>query len=163
MASPLFETLDALAVPARVAKGATLFRAGEDARAAYTVRSGGLALLSAVPAQFAPMQIHGAQSLVGLPGVLSGVYSVTVLAGEESEVGFIARDRILELLGSDSRLCLEALGLVARQVSRLRAMIRANDIGSHTYRLLLSDFHSPVYSRPAYAGPISLNQEGLLQ
>jgi len=162
VASALFAALDALAVTARVARGATLFRAGEDERAAYTVRSGGLALFSAVPAQFAPMQIHGTQSIVGLPGVLTGVYSVTVRASEDSEVGFIARRRILELLGADSRLCFEALGLVAEQVSRLRAMIRAHDVGAHTRRLLFNDPHFPLFEAPAAAGPILRIQEGLL-
>lgn len=162
MASALFEALDALAVPARVDQGAKLFRAGEDAWAAYTVRSGGLALLCAVPAQFAPLQVHGPQTIVGLPGVLTGVYSVTVRASEDSEVGFIARSRILELLGSDSQLCLEALGLVAEQVSRLRAMIRAHDAGSHTRRLLYNGFLSPLPPAPAVAGPTLRIQEGLL-
>jgi CRP-like cAMP-binding protein len=135
----LFEALDALAVPARVAAGATLFRTGEDARAAYTIRSGGLALLSAVPAQFAPMQIHGPRSVIGVPGILTGVYTVTVRASEDSEVGFISRDRFLTLLESDWALCFEALGLVAEQVSRLRAIIRATDVGANTRRLLLGD------------------------
>jgi CRP-like cAMP-binding protein len=160
MASTLFEALDALAVPARVARGATLFRTGDAAWAAYTVRAGGLALLCAVPAQFAPLQIQGAESIVGLPGVLTGVYSVTVRASEDSEVGFIARERIFEVLGSDARLCFDALGLVAEQVSRLRAMIRAHDAGSHTRRLLFNDFRSPVSPAPAAAGFALRIQEG---
>jgi CRP-like cAMP-binding protein len=160
MSAALFQALDALAVPARVAGGARLFRAGDDAWAAYTVRSGGLALLSAVPAQFAPMQICEPKSIVGLPGVLTGAYSITARASEDSEVGFIARDRVLALLGSDSSLCFEALGLVAEQVSRLRAIIHATDVGAHTRRMLFNDFRFPVSPAPAAAGIALRIEEG---
>lgn len=160
MASALWEALDAEAVPARVARGATLFCNGDAAWAAYTVRRGSLAMLSAVPVQFAPMQILGPESIAGLPGVLTGVYSVTVRASEDSEVGFIARDRITALFESDPRLCLEALRLVAEQVGRLRAIIRAHDAGAHTRRMLFEDSRFPSFSGPARAGLTLLTQKG---
>ncbi|HTW49448.1 MAG TPA: cyclic nucleotide-binding domain-containing protein [Acidobacteriaceae bacterium] len=160
MSAELVRALDAVAVPARVAQGATLFRAGEDARAAYTVRGGSLALLSAVPAQFAPMQIVGPESIVGLPGVLTGVYSIAVRASEDSEVGFIARDRIITLLESNPRLCLDALRLVSEQVGRLRAILRATDVAARTRRLLLDDFRSPAYSVSVPGGLTFVAQNG---
>jgi CRP-like cAMP-binding protein len=160
VSAALFHALDALAVPARVARGATLFRTGDDAWAAYTVRTGGLALLSAVPAQFAPMQIHGPQAIVGLPGVLTGVYSVTVRTSEDSEVGFLGREQVLALLGSDPRLCLDALSLVAEQVSRLRSILRATDVAANTRRLLLGDFRPPAFPVPVCAGFMLRTQEG---
>jgi CRP-like cAMP-binding protein len=140
MHTELFRALDALAVPARVAHGASLFRAGYAAWSIFTVRSGALAMLSAVPAHFAPMQVLEPGSIAGLPGVLSGAYSVTVYASEDSEIGFIPRDRVVALLGSDPQLCLEALRLVAEQVSRLRAILRATDVAGPMRRMLIHDF-----------------------
>lgn len=122
--SGLFEKLDALAATMLVPVGATLFRLDQIVTGAYTVRKGKIALIWTDSDGVTPMDSLGPGSIIGLPAVLNGEYSVSARAVEASELGFVSVSQVLDLLTIDREMLQAVTALLAVEVSRMRDLAR---------------------------------------
>jgi CRP/FNR family transcriptional regulator, cyclic AMP receptor protein len=119
----LFAELDAIAIATLVAKGSYMFSSGDPASAVYVVRSGKLALIWPDSNEVYPMDILGPGTIIGLPAALNGHYSATARAVEDSVLGFIPTDRVLEMLERHPDHMHATMRLLALEVVRMRDMI----------------------------------------
>jgi CRP-like cAMP-binding protein len=94
----LFRVLEAIAIATPVAKGSFVFSSGDPASAVFVVRTGKVALIWADSNEVYPFDTFGPGTILGLPAALNGEYSATARAVEDSELGFIPADRVLEML-----------------------------------------------------------------
>jgi CRP-like cAMP-binding protein len=136
MASGLIAAFERNATVAIASAGTILFRRGEPVSAVYLIRSGRLALEWLAGESVFQLHFAGPGEIVGLPAVLNGVYSLSARAAEETELGFVPYQWVLELIGHDARLSLEATRLVAREIARMRAA--ALNIGVNGNAMALS-------------------------
>jgi CRP-like cAMP-binding protein len=106
-------------------RGAVLFRRGEPAFGVFWVRKGSIGLrLDAEDGQSLWDRTATADSIVGLPGTLAGGhYSLTAVALEESELAFIDRQALIELIQDDPGLGLELMRALADEVLQIRARL----------------------------------------
>ena len=67
-------------------------------------------------------------AVLGLPGTLSqGQYSLTAIAVEDSEVAFVDRAALLELIKADSNgVGLEIIRLLVEEVVRIRELLASS-------------------------------------
>jgi len=94
----------AIADLVREPKGFVLFRQSEPAFGIFLVRSGSVSVRLDVK-QGKPMweRIARSDSIVGLPATLAGSrYSLTAVTLEESELAFVNRKALIDLVKSDS-------------------------------------------------------------
>jgi CRP-like cAMP-binding protein len=119
----LFQELDSIAIAAPVQKGSFVFSSGDPTSAVYVVRSGKIALLWAAAQNAYPFDAFGPATVLGLPSALNGFYSATARAVEDSVLGFIPADRVLDMLERNPSLMHATLKLVALEVARMREMI----------------------------------------
>ena len=128
MPTDLFRKLDAIAIPRFVHGGVPVFRCGDLASAVFTVRRGRIAIAWVGPLhEVHPLETLGPDSLVGLPAVMGGTYSVTARAVGDCEVGHIPREQVLELLKKTPLLNLAVAKMVGQELARMRAMIVNNE------------------------------------
>ena len=106
-------------------KGAVLFRRGESAFGVFWVRKGSIGLrLDAEDGKALWDRTATVDSIVGLPGTLAGGrYSLTAVALEESELAFIDRQALIELIQGDPGLGLELMRALADEVLQIRARL----------------------------------------
>lgn len=112
-----------MARPVAFAAGVELFHCGDPVAAVYTVRRGKVSLVWSAADKPYPIGLLGPGSIIGLPAALNGTYSVGACAAEDSELGFIPADRVVEVLQANPRLCLAAMKLVGQELARLRSTI----------------------------------------
>ena len=103
-------------------RGTVLFRRGDPVSGLFLIRKGKVSLeLDAAICTY-PTRILGPGSVVGLPATVSGsAYSLTAKVMVDSELGYVSRQKMIELLRSDSRLCLQAMEMVSQEISRIRS------------------------------------------
>ena len=103
-------------------KGAVLFRGGEPAFGVFLVRKGSVGLrLEAEGGNTLWDRIVTRDSIIGLPGTLAGgSYSLTAVTLEESELAFIDRQTLIELIKSDPSLGLELMHVLGNEVLQAR-------------------------------------------
>jgi CRP-like cAMP-binding protein len=119
----LFGELDVIAIATPVAKGSFVFSSGDPASAVFVVRTGKVALIWADSNEVNPFDTFGPGTIIGLPAALNGEYSATALAVEDSELGFIPADRVLEMLERNPTHMHATMKLLALEVARMRDMI----------------------------------------
>ena len=115
--------LDAIAVPVPLAMGEILFQAGDPGEGAYVVRTGRVALTLSDNGKVYQMGALGPKSILGLPAVLNGSYSLSAMALEDSTFGYIPNSRVVDLLNYFPRLLSEASKMLAQELARVRPMI----------------------------------------
>lgn len=62
-------------------------------------------------------------TVIGLPGAFNGTYSTAARAVEDSELGWVSVNTLMELLESYPDLMREVTKLLANEVSRMRTLI----------------------------------------
>jgi CRP-like cAMP-binding protein len=132
LSTPLIAELDAVAVPVVLAMGEVLFQTGDPGEGAYVIRTGRIALTRSDNGKVYPMGTRGPKSIIGLPAVLNGSYSLSAMALEDSTFGFIPSSSVVGLLDYFPRLLSEALKMLAQELARVRPMI-AGTGGSPVY------------------------------
>ena len=117
-----------------------MFRRGDPAYAVFTIRRGRISIEWVSPQhKVHPLETLGPDSVVGLPAVMGGTYSVTARALGDCALGLIPTERILALLTKTPLLNLEVAKMVGQELARMRAMIVNN-----TRRLRVAGFEPPV-------------------
>ncbi len=109
-----------------VKASAVLFMQGDLASGVYVVCSGKVRLFIRNPVTgevtFDRMATPG--SLLGLPAVFGDKpYSMSAEVAQEGEVGFISRERFMEAMQKDGRLCMRCLQLLSEEVRIARGAI----------------------------------------
>jgi CRP-like cAMP-binding protein len=102
-----------------------LFRQGDDPTGLYILHKGNVTLTmdSAQGKTFLSTQAE-AGSLLGLPGLVGNEpYSLTAIARQGAELGFVTRDQFNELMKSDPLLALKILQVLAAEVRSARNAI----------------------------------------
>jgi CRP-like cAMP-binding protein len=123
----LIPKLDAIAVPIWLGMGEILFQTGDPGEGAYVIRTGRIALSWSDNGNVYSMGIRGPKSVLGLPAVFNGSYSLRAHAVEDSTIGFIPGARVVKLLRRCLRLRSEAITILAREVARVRPMIAGTE------------------------------------
>jgi len=119
----LAEALDAIASSQSYPAGQVLFQQGQPAEGVLVVRRGAVRLsaMSHGNDPRLPYRTVGPGYVLGLPALFSGQpYSLTAEALEECVVGFVEREKALELVRKRLDLCLQAADLLAREIRGLR-------------------------------------------
>lgn len=109
-----------------VRKSAVLFVQGDSASGVYVVCSGKVRLFirNPITAEVTFDRIVEPGSLLGLPAVFGDKpYSMSAEMVQEGEVGFISRERFLESMQKDGRLCMRCLQLLSEEVRVARGAI----------------------------------------
>jgi CRP-like cAMP-binding protein len=119
----LIAELDAIAIFVSLARGELLFQAGDPGEGAYVIRTGRVALTRSDDGKVSPMGTRGPKSILGLPAVLNGTYSLSARAVEDSTLGYIPSSRVVDLFDYFPRLLSEALRMLAHELARVRPMI----------------------------------------
>lgn len=106
-------------------KGAVLFRRGEPSIGIFLVRKGSISLrLESGEGTAILDRTVTRDAIVGLPATLSGGrYSLTASTLEESEVAFVERQTLLELLKSNPGIGLEIVHALGEEVVQMREVL----------------------------------------
>lgn len=123
MPKDLFAELDAIAIATPLKKGSFVFLFGDPASAVFVVRSGNIALMWADSNEVQPFDTLGAGAVIGLPAALSGEYSATATAVEDSVLGFIPAERAMDMLERNPGHMHATMKLLALEVARIRDRI----------------------------------------
>jgi CRP-like cAMP-binding protein len=103
-----------------------LFAQGDSATGVFVVCRGSVRLFirNPVSGKITFDRCAGPGSLLGLPAVFGDKpYSMSAEAVEESEVGFLPREKFLSLMQEDGRLCMRCLQLLSDEVRVARAAV----------------------------------------
>jgi CRP-like cAMP-binding protein len=107
--------------------GMPAFTRGDPASAVFTIRRGRISIVWVSPQhKVHPLETLGPDSLVGLPAVMGGTYSVTARAVGDCELGLIPTERVLALVTKTPLLNLAVAKMVGQELARMRAMIVHN-------------------------------------
>jgi len=113
-------------------KGTVLFHRNDPASGIFLICKGRVALKLEIGQHGGAVlkRIVARDSILGLPGTLaSGQYSLTAVAIEDSEVAFVDRASLLELMKTDSsELGLELIRLVGEEVIRIREVLASSPV-----------------------------------
>jgi CRP-like cAMP-binding protein len=102
-------------------KGDLLFRAGEQARGAFVVKSGKVRLQLEGAGGLYPTRTLGPGSVIGLPATVSGEpYSLTAEAVQDCELDFISRKNLLALLQHNTTAALQILQILSEEIYQMR-------------------------------------------
>lgn len=106
-------------------KGAVLFRRGEPSLGVFLVRTGSISLrLESKKNEAILDRTIMRDGIVGLPATLSGGrYSLTALTLEESELAFVERDALLELVKNTPAIGFEILRVLGEEVVEMREIL----------------------------------------
>lgn len=111
--------------PLNKKKGDLLFRAGEQARGAFVVRSGKVRLQLEGAGGLYPTRTLGPGSVVGLPATVSGEpYSLTAEAVQDCVLDFVARKDLLALLQHNTTAALQILQILSEEIYQMRNTAR---------------------------------------
>jgi CRP/FNR family transcriptional regulator len=120
----LTRELDRVASRITVRKGTPLFRSGDPVAGAYLVRTGAIRMTLPTERAFFPAKILGPGEIAGLPGTLTGTYSLSADVIEDAELGFIPTPRVTQMLEVSPRLCIIAMRLISQEIARTRSCLR---------------------------------------
>ena len=103
-------------------KGAILFRRGEPSLGTFLVRKGSIRLrLESKEGEAILDRTVTRDALVGLPATLAGGrYSLTAITLEDSELAFIEREALLELVGKNPDIGFEMMHVLGEEIVRMR-------------------------------------------
>jgi len=123
----LIFALGVIAVPMALAAGEILFQSGDPGEGVYVLREGRIALTRTDDRRHDPMETLGPGSLIGLPAVLNGTYSLTAQALEGSSLGYVSGSQVINLLERSPHLLSEATKMLAQELARVRSVIARDD------------------------------------
>ncbi len=123
-ASELARELDRIASKVAVRKGTPLFRSGDAVAGAYVIRSGAVQMSLPTPHPLYPPKLLGPGEIAGLPGTLTGTYSLSADVVEDAELGFVPSARVNHLLEIAPRLCMVAMRLISQEIARTRNCLK---------------------------------------
>jgi len=107
--------------PLNTKKGDLLFRAGEQARGAFVVKSGKVRLQLEGAGGLYPTRTLGPGSVIGLPATVScEPYSLTAEAMQDCELDFISRKNLLALLQHNTTAALQILKILSEEIYQMR-------------------------------------------
>ncbi len=116
----LCEALESAGKVESCEKGSVLFRQGDIAKGVYVVK-GGKVRLSLIEKGAVSDRIAAPGSVLGLPATMTGnSYSLTALVLEASQLVFVSRDEVLNLLRAQPALCFEVVEILAHEVGHMR-------------------------------------------
>lgn len=115
--SNLAQVLDKVALTAKTTEGHILFRDGEPVTGVYVVRTGMIELLWGEAGLLCSLKIVGPGGVIGLRAALNGTYTATARASQDSELGLVPADRVLEIFEIDRELCCVAMSLMGREIA----------------------------------------------
>jgi len=109
----------------REPKGAVLFRRDEPAFGIFLVRKGSISLrLECDKGKVLLDRTAKRNSIVGLPATLAGErYSLSAVTLEESQLAFVDRLALIELIKDDPSIGLELMRTLGDEVIQMRAML----------------------------------------
>lgn len=109
-------------------KGTVLFRRGDSVSGVFLIRTGKVSLALDCETPFYPKRILGAGCVVGLPATVSGApYSLTAEVVEDSELGFISRQAVMDSLRRNPHLCFQVMDMLSGEISGIRAAVKLVD------------------------------------
>jgi len=101
--------------------GTVLFRAGEPGRGAFLICSGKVKMCLDGSSVLYPARFLRKGSLIGLPATFSGEpYSLTAEAVQNSDLYFIPRSKLLNLLQNDPRTGYEIVRILSEEIFQMR-------------------------------------------
>ncbi len=105
-------------------RGKFLFRRGDEVRGVFLILTGKVRLgLSGESTAF-PSRDLGPGAILGLPAALSdSPYSLTAEAIAKTEVVYLSRAALLDLLRTHSKLCLEVMNLLSEELTTTRNIL----------------------------------------
>jgi CRP-like cAMP-binding protein len=122
------------AIATRVSEhaGTVLFRAGEPGRGAFLIRSGKVKMSLDESSDLYPARLLRKGSLIGLPATFSGEpYSLTAEAVQDSDLYFIPRNKLLNLLRRDPRTGYEIVRILSEEIFQIRKTAYKSHNGKH--------------------------------
>lgn len=103
--------------------GTVLFHAGEPGRGAFLIRSGKIRMSLDGGSGLYPARLLREGSLIGLPASFSGEpYSLTAEAVQDSDLDFIPRSKLLDLLQRDPRTGYEIVRILSEEIFQMRKL-----------------------------------------
>jgi len=122
--SDLAAELDRVASKVSLRKGTALFHRGDLLSGIFVVRSGVVTLSVDNENSIYPPRALGPGEIVGLPATLTGHYSLTARVTEDSELGFVAGPRVMQMLEVSPQLCMIAMRLMSEEIARVRTALK---------------------------------------
>lgn len=120
--------LGRLASPVSRQKGSVLFRRGENVSGVFLIRKGKVSMELDAADGIYPPRTFGPDSILGLPATLSGTpYSLTARTTEPSELDFVPRQAVLNVLRDKPSLCFQVMALLSEEIVETRSSIKAAD------------------------------------
>ncbi len=120
--------LGRLASPVSRNKGSFLFRRGEDVSGIFLIRKGKVSMELDAADGIYPPRTFGPDSILGLPATLSGTpYSLTAKTMEPSDLDFVPRQAVIDLLRDKPSLCFQVMALLSEEIVETRSTIKAVD------------------------------------
>lgn len=106
-------------------KGAILFRRGEPSLGVFLVRTGSIRLrLESKEGEAILDRTVTRDAIVGLPATLcGGRYSLTALTLEETELAFVDRKALLELVVSDPDISFAMMHVLGEEIGQMREVL----------------------------------------
>jgi CRP-like cAMP-binding protein len=122
-----YSHLLAKARPVQEPKGAVLFRRNEPAFGIFLVKKGRISLrLESDEGTAILDRTLTRDSIVGLPATLSGGrYSLTAVTLEESELAFVDRVALIEMIRAEPNIGLELMRSLGEEVIQMRTTLAA--------------------------------------
>jgi CRP-like cAMP-binding protein len=117
--------LDRLASTVSVRKGTSLFQCGDPVSGVFIVRKGAVTLSLDTPNGVYPPKTLRPGEIAGLPATLTGSYSLSARAAEDSVLGFVPSDRVTEFLEEQPRLSLAVTRLMSQEIVSMRNALRS--------------------------------------
>jgi len=106
-------------------KGTSLFRSGDPVSGVFIVRKGAVTLSLDAPNTIYPPRTLGPGDIAGLPAALTGIYSLSARATEDSVVGFVPSHKVTEILELQPRLALLVMRIMSQEIAGMRSALRA--------------------------------------
>jgi CRP-like cAMP-binding protein len=108
----------------RFDRGDLLFSRGDEVRGVFLILSGQVRLgLTGTTSAFPPRDL-GPGAILGLPATLSdSPYSLTAEASANTEVVYLSRPALLDVLRTHSKLCLEVMSLLSEELAETRSAL----------------------------------------
>ena len=118
----LIQALEHRSQPIGCSEGCILFRQGEAPRGLYILQSGEATLMMETASGQAVMCLQaGAGSLLGLPAIVGNEpYSLTALARKGSEVRYVTRNDLEDVIRTEPSLTIKVLEILAAEVRSAR-------------------------------------------
>ena len=111
-------------------QGDFLFQRGDEVRGVFLILSGQVRLGLDGESSAFPSRDLGPGAILGLPATLSdSPYSLTAQANAKTEVVYLPGAAMLDLLRTNSKLCLEVMNLLSEELAETRnALARIHKI-----------------------------------